>query len=96
MIFIAALFVVSEGLDATGVTAWVGRRLIASAAGSRTRLILLIMTLVALLTALVNVKRGGGRARAGRGRRGGARRAPVVADCCCRWPSARTPGRCWR
>ena len=55
VIFIAALFVVSEGLDATGVTAWVGQRLIASAGGSRTRLIVLIMTLVALLTALVNV-----------------------------------------
>jgi di/tricarboxylate transporter len=55
VIFIASLFVVSEGLDATGVTAWAGQRLIASAGDSRTRLIVLTMTLVALLTALINV-----------------------------------------
>ena len=29
VIFIASLFVVSEGLDATGVTAWAGQELIA-------------------------------------------------------------------
>ena len=39
VIFIASLFVVSEALDATGVTAWAGQRLIASAGESRTRLI---------------------------------------------------------
>ena len=55
VIFIASLFVVSEGLDATGVTAWAGQRLIASAGESRTRLIVLTMALVALLTALINV-----------------------------------------
>ena len=27
MVFIAALFIVSEGLDSTGVTAWVGQGL---------------------------------------------------------------------
>ena len=31
MIFIATLFVVSEGIDATGVTTWAGQRLIARA-----------------------------------------------------------------
>ena len=28
VVMIAALFVVSEGLDSTGVTAWIGQRLI--------------------------------------------------------------------
>ena len=55
VIFIASLFVVSEGLDATGVTAWAGQRLIDAAGESRTRLIVLTMTLVALFTALINV-----------------------------------------
>jgi di/tricarboxylate transporter len=55
VIFIASLFVVSEALDATGVTAWAGQRLIASAGESRVRLIVLTMLLVALLTALINV-----------------------------------------
>ena len=31
VIFIASLFVVSEALDATGVTAWAGQQLVASA-----------------------------------------------------------------
>jgi di/tricarboxylate transporter len=55
VIFIASLFVVSEALDATGVTAWAGQRLIASAGESRLRLLVLTMTLAALLTALINV-----------------------------------------
>ena len=55
VIFIASLFVVSEGLDASGVTAWVGQELVARAGDSRTRLIVLTMLLVALLTALINV-----------------------------------------
>jgi di/tricarboxylate transporter len=55
VLFIASLFVVSEGLDATGVTAAAGQRLIASAGESRARLVILTMTLVALLTALINV-----------------------------------------
>src|SRR3954471_7691796 len=55
VIFIASLFVVSEGLAASGVTAWIGRELVARAGESRTRLIVLTMALVALLTALINV-----------------------------------------
>ncbi len=55
VIFIASLFVVSEGLDASGVTAWVGQELVARAGESRTRLIVLTMLLVAFLTALINV-----------------------------------------
>ena len=55
VIFIASLFVVSEALDSTGVTAWAGQGLIARAGDSRTRLIVLTMLLVALLTALISV-----------------------------------------
>jgi di/tricarboxylate transporter len=55
VLFIASLFVVSEGLDATGVTAWAGQQLIARAGTSRTRIIVLMMLLCALLTALISV-----------------------------------------
>jgi di/tricarboxylate transporter len=55
VIFIASLFVVSAGLEATGVTAWAGQILIAGAGTSRARLLALIMLLVALLTALINI-----------------------------------------
>src|SRR3954463_15396379 len=55
VIFIASLFVVSAGLDATGVTAWAGQNLIARAGESRSRLLVLMMSLVAVLTALISV-----------------------------------------
>ncbi len=55
VIFIASLFVVSTGLDATGVTAWAGQGLIAQAGQSRVRLLVLMMLLVAVLTALISV-----------------------------------------
>jgi di/tricarboxylate transporter len=55
VLFIAALFVVSESLDATGITAWAGQRLIALAGSSRPRLLLLTMLLCALLTAVISV-----------------------------------------
>src|SRR5262245_61626432 len=55
VLFIASLFVVSEGLDATGVTSWVGQRLITWAGEGRTRLIVLMMVIVALLTAIISV-----------------------------------------
>ncbi|MEQ1955031.1 SLC13 family permease [Mesorhizobium yinganensis] len=56
VIFIASLFVVSSGLEVTGVTAWAGQLLIRGAGEeSRTRLLLLMMSLVALLTALISV-----------------------------------------
>lgn len=56
VIFIATLFVVSAGLEATGVTAWAGQLLIAKAgAESRTRLLVLTGLLVALLTAMISV-----------------------------------------
>ena len=53
--FIASLFVVSGALDATGVTAWTGQALIARAGQSRVRLLVLMMLLVAILTALINL-----------------------------------------
>ena len=55
VIFIASLFVVSEALDATGVTAWAGQELIDRAGPSRRRLVLLMMLVVAALTAIVTV-----------------------------------------
>ena len=56
VIFIASLFVVSAGLEMTGVTAWAGQLLIRYAGeDSRARLLVLMMVLVALLTALITV-----------------------------------------
>ena len=55
VIFIASLFVVSEALDSTGVTAWAGQELIARAGDSRTRVVVLMLLLVAVLTALISV-----------------------------------------
>jgi di/tricarboxylate transporter len=55
VIFIAALFVVSEALDSTGVTTWAGQRLVAASGASRTRLGVLLLVLVALLSAVISV-----------------------------------------
>lgn len=55
VLFIASLFVVSEALDATGVTAWAGQQLIDRGGGTRSRLVLLTMLLVAALTAVISV-----------------------------------------
>jgi len=55
VLFIASLFVVSESLDATGVTAWARQELVAHAGESRTRLLVLMSLLVAVLTALISV-----------------------------------------
>lgn len=56
IIFIATLFVVSAGLEAAGVTAWAGQKLIEWAgAESRARLIVLMMLMVAVLTAMISV-----------------------------------------
>jgi Na+/H+ antiporter NhaD/arsenite permease-like protein len=54
VIFIATLFVVSEALDATGVTTWAGQQLISRVGDSQTRLVLLSMLLAAGLSALVS------------------------------------------
>jgi di/tricarboxylate transporter len=55
VIFIAALFIVSAGIDMTGVTTWAGQWMVARAGESRTRLIVVMMLIVALLTALIGV-----------------------------------------
>ena len=95
VIFIASLFVISEALDASGVTAWVGQELVGRVGESRTKLIVYTMALVALLTALINVN-GAVAALVPvavvMAVRPGARRR----SCCSRSRSAPTPGRCWR
>lgn len=56
IIFIASLFVVSAGLEAAGVTAWVGQQLIKYAgADSRARLLTFMILIVAVLTAMISV-----------------------------------------
>lgn len=55
VIFVAALFVVSAGLEMTGVTAWAGQVLIARAGESRTMLMLWMIGFAAVLSALISV-----------------------------------------
>lgn len=55
VIFIATLFVVSESLDATGVTAWAGSQVIERAGRERTVLLIVVGLLVAVVTAFVSV-----------------------------------------
>lgn len=54
VLLIAALFIVSEGLDASGVTTWLGQSLV-TRAGTMRRLLLLTMLLAAGLTALIGL-----------------------------------------
>jgi di/tricarboxylate transporter len=54
IVFIATLFVVSEGIDSTGVTSWLGER-IAATGGSPARLLVALMLLCAGLTALISL-----------------------------------------
>lgn len=56
IIFIASLFVVSAGLEAAGVTAWAGQKLIGLAGNKgRGRLLVLMMLMVAVLTAMISL-----------------------------------------
>lgn len=55
VIFIATLFVVSAGLEMSGVTVWAGQVLIGQSGQSRTRLIVLMMLFVGVLSALISV-----------------------------------------
>jgi di/tricarboxylate transporter len=55
VIFIASLFVVSKGIDSTGVTTWAGQWLIARAGPRPRRLLVLTMLLCAVLTALISL-----------------------------------------
>jgi di/tricarboxylate transporter len=54
-VFVASLFVVSAGLEVTGVTAWAGQILVASAGQSRLRLIVFMVLLVGALSALISL-----------------------------------------
>ncbi|WP_456787163.1 SLC13 family permease [Cellulomonas sp. P5_C5] len=53
VVFIASLFVLSEGLESSGVTAWAGQQLIARAGTARNRLLIALMGLSAVMAALV-------------------------------------------
>ncbi len=55
IVFIASLFVVSEGIDSSGITAWAGQRLLAQAGESRSRLLVALMLLCAVMTALISL-----------------------------------------
>ena len=55
VIYIAALFIVSEGIDATGVTTWAGQQLSARAGDSQRKAMVLMLLLVAVLTAIISV-----------------------------------------
>ena len=55
VIFIATLFVVSEGIDSTGVTTWAGRGLLDRAGTGRTQVLLAVCLLSALLTSLITL-----------------------------------------
>ncbi len=54
VITIAAIFLVTEGLGATGVAAWMGRRLLQVAGASESRLIAVTMAAAALLSLVMN------------------------------------------
>jgi di/tricarboxylate transporter len=53
VLFIASLFVVSEALDSTGVTAWVGQQVIDRAGQSRAKIVAYLTIVCALLTAFI-------------------------------------------
>jgi di/tricarboxylate transporter len=55
VIFIATLFVVSEAIDATGVTTWVGQQIVARAGTRRAPLLIAVCGLCAVLTALITL-----------------------------------------
>lgn len=55
VLFIAGLFVVSEALDATGVTTWLGQAVVDRAGESGRRLLLLLLVLSAGMTALIGL-----------------------------------------
>ena len=55
VVFIAALFVVSESLDASGVTVWAAQKVMGRAGTGRIALLVAISLLVAVATALITV-----------------------------------------
>lgn len=55
VLFIASLFVVSEALDSTGVTAWLGQQVITRAGRGRRRLTVIVALLAAALSAFISI-----------------------------------------
>ena len=55
VLFIASLFVVSEALDATGVTAWLGHQVITRAGRGRARLTVIVGAMAAVLSAFISI-----------------------------------------
>ncbi len=55
VLFIAALFVVSEALDSSGIIAWAGQQVISRAGTGKVRLVLVLSLLTAVVTALISV-----------------------------------------
>jgi di/tricarboxylate transporter len=55
VVYLAALYVVSEALDATGVTTWAGQQLIDRVGTGRRAVLTALMLLCAVLTALISV-----------------------------------------
>jgi di/tricarboxylate transporter len=55
IIFIAALFVVSEGLEASGVTAWISGVVSDRSGGTYTRVLLTVMALAAVVSAVITI-----------------------------------------
>jgi di/tricarboxylate transporter len=55
VLFIASLFVVSEALDATGVTAWLGHQVITRAGRGRARLTVIVGLMAAALAAFISI-----------------------------------------
>ncbi len=53
VVLIASLFVVAEGLNSAGVTTWAGQLLASKSRGSKTRLLVMVMLVVAVLTAMI-------------------------------------------
>ena len=54
VLLIAGLFIVSEGLSRTGVASWVCQRIVALGGSDETRLLLLLMPVVAVLSAIMS------------------------------------------
>lgn len=55
VVFIASMFVVSEGIERTGITAWAGGRMVSLASGRTTRVLIGTMLLCAIATALISL-----------------------------------------
>jgi di/tricarboxylate transporter len=55
VVFIATLFVVSEGIDSTGVTAWAGQVIVRHAGTTRIRVLVAVTVLAAVLSALITL-----------------------------------------